>query len=168
MITLSLIAAMSKNRVIGRDNRLPWRLPRDLLRFKALTLGKPILMGRRTHESIGRPLPGRHNLVLSQRPDLVAPGCTIVRSLEEALAQVAPASELFIIGGASLYAQAAPLCERLYLTRVEAEVEGDTFFPEVDLDAFHLLKSESHDPDETHIYPYTFVELLRRPKVVLP
>lgn len=129
---ISIIAAVARNGVIGRDNAMPWHLPDDLKRFRALTTGHPIIMGRRTHESLGRPLPERRNIVISRDPAFVAPGCEAMPALDAALAACAGASEVFIIGGAQLYAAALPLADRLQLTEIEADFEGDTRFPPFD------------------------------------
>ncbi len=161
---LSLIAALADNGVIGRDNGLPWRLPADLRHFKALTMGKPILMGRRTCESIGRPLPGRHNIVLSRDPAFRAEGCTVVRSVDEALAAAAGSDELMVIGGAQLYALLLDRADRLYLTLVHAEVEGDARFPEFDRDAWREIGREDFAADENNEYDYSFVVLERMPR----
>jgi dihydrofolate reductase len=130
-VIVSLIAAMARNRVIGRGNGLPWHLPADLRRFRDLTLGHTIVMGRKTYESIGAPLPGRRIIVITRQERYAPPGCLVAHSLEEALASADGEDELFICGGGELYAEALPLAERLYLTVVELEVEGDTFFPEI-------------------------------------
>ena len=127
---VSLIVAMDRNRLIGAGNRMPWHLPADLRHFRDLTLGKPVVMGRKTFESIGKPLPGRRNLVVSRNSAFTAPGCEVVHSLDAALAACAEAAEVMIIGGATIYAQAMPLAGRLYLTTIEHEFEGDTYFPE--------------------------------------
>lgn len=128
---LSLIAALAANGVIGAGNALPWRLPEDLKRFKALTLGHPVIMGRKTFESIGRPLPGRRNIVLSRRPEYFAAGCIVAHDLESALAAAGDADELFVIGGGELYREALPLADRIYLTIVHGEAQGDVLFPEL-------------------------------------
>lgn len=160
-MTLCMIVAVSENGVIGRGNDLPWRLPDDLKRFKALTLGHPMVMGRRTYESIGRPLPGRTSVVLTRNPDFAAEGVTVVRSWEEALAACAGAERAFVIGGASLYRRALDECERIYLTRVHAQVEGDTRFPDGALDRFRLVRGERHPADARHPYPFTFQDYER-------
>ncbi|MFY0580643.1 dihydrofolate reductase [Cystobacter fuscus] len=129
---LSAIVAMASNRCIGRDNTLPWRLPADLQRFKRLTLGHTLLMGRKTYESIGRPLPGRTMLVVTRQHGWAPEGIEVAHSLEEALAR-ARGDEIFLAGGAQLYEQAMDRVRRLYLTRIDREYEGDTFFPDVDL-----------------------------------
>lgn len=153
---LALIAALARNRVIGRDNRLPWRLPADLRFFKQTTMGKPLLMGRRTWESIGRPLPGRRMMVLSRDPNYQAPGCTVARSLDEALDVAGAVPEIMVIGGASLYEQTLPLAEHLYLTRVEADLPGDTWFPEWNEWDWRLVWEAAHPADTEHAWPYRF------------
>lgn len=152
----ALIAALARNRVIGRDNRLPWRLPADLRFFKQTTMGKPLLMGRRTWESIGRPLPGRRMIVLSRDPGYQAPGGAVARSLDEALDLAGAVSEIMVIGGAILYQQTLPQAERLYLTRVEADVPGDAWFPEWNEWNWRLVWEEAHPADMDHAWPYRF------------
>ena len=159
---ISLIVAMAQNGVIGRDNTLPWRLPEDLKRFKAFTLGKPVLMGRKTFESIGRPLPGRTNLVLTRDRGWHAGGVTVVHSVEEALAQAADSAELIAIGGAEIYRLLLPFARRIYLTHVHADVPGDTFFPAFDPSQWDDIECSTHPADERHAYPVTFVTLERR------
>ena len=133
---LSLLVAVARNGVIGRNNDLPWHLPEDLKRFKALTLGYPVVMGRRTYESIiertGRPLPGRDNIVVTRRTGYAAPGCRVAHSLEEALAAASGAKKIFVIGGADIFALALPLANRLDVTEIDAVVEGDVVFPAYD------------------------------------
>lgn len=141
---VSVIAALARNRVIGIENRLPWRLPEDLAHFKALTLGHPILMGRKTFESLGRPLPGRANIVITRNPDYRPDGCRVADSIPAALALCGDADEVFFIGGAELYAQVIPLADRLYLTEVGIEAGGDAWFPEYDRAAFKEVARESH------------------------
>jgi dihydrofolate reductase len=152
---------MARNRVIGRGGGLPWHLPDDLKHFKALTMSKPILMGRRTCESIGRALPGRDNLVLTRERTWGAPGVTAVHSLEEALLRAASASELMVIGGAEIYRLTLPLAQRIYLTEVLAEVEGDTFFPALQRSEWRELQSSTHPADARHAYGMRFVTLVR-------
>lgn len=153
---------MAKNGVIGRGNAMPWHLPADLKRFKALTLGKPILMGRKTHESIGRALPGRDNLVLTHARDWRAEGVTAVHSVHEALQRAAPSAELAVIGGAQVYRLTLPLATRIYLTQVLADVDGDTFFPQFSLDEWREVECSEHAADERHAYTMKFVTLERR------
>ncbi|MCH1920219.1 type 3 dihydrofolate reductase [Shewanella sp. A3A] len=138
---IAMIAAMAHNRVIGKDNQMPWHLPEDLRHFKAMTLGKPIIMGRRTFESIGRPLPGRVNIVISRQTDYHADGITLVSSLNDALLAAGEVEEVVIIGGGQLYREALPLAQRLYITEIDLAVEGDTTFPEWD-DGTWTLESE--------------------------
>jgi dihydrofolate reductase len=153
---LALIVALARNRVIGRDNRLPWHLPADLRFFKRTTMGKPLLMGRRTWESIGRPLPGRRMIVLSRDPAYQTPGCAVARSLDEALEVAGAVPEIMVIGGASLYAQTLPLAERLYLTCVDADVPGDAWFPEWDERDWRRVWEEPHLADNEHAWPCRF------------
>ena len=129
---ISLLAAVARNRVIGSNNALPWRLPEDLRRFKALTLGHPVIMGRKTHESVGRPLPGRTNIVVTRDANFVAPGCTVVQSPAAALAACKDADEAFVIGGAELYRALFDDADRMYLTEINSDVPGDVLFPEFD------------------------------------
>jgi dihydrofolate reductase len=158
---LVLLAAVASNGVIGRDGALPWHLPDDLRRFKGLTLGKPVLMGRRTAESIGRPLPGRRNLVLTSRPDPPVAGMESVASLGEALARCAQAPELCVIGGAGLYRLALPLADALELTLVHADIPGDVCFPEIDPMAWRVAVRSEHPTDERHAWPLSFVRYER-------
>lgn len=159
---LSLIVAMAQNGVIGRDNALPWHLRQDLRRFKAQTLGKPILMGRKTFESIGRPLPERTNFVLTRDRGWSAAGVTVAHSVEEALARAAGSEELVAIGGAEVYRLVLPFARRIYLTHVHADVPGDTYFPEFDATQWADVECRMHPADERHAYPVTFVTLERR------
>ncbi len=156
------MAAVARNGVIGRDHALPWRLPRDLRRFKSLTLGKPILMGRRTFESIGRALPGRKNLVLTRDRGWTAPGVTVVHSLGEALEHSRSCEELVVIGGAEIFRLALPLARRIHLTEIDADVPGDTHFPDFDRTRWAEVDRSPHPVDQDHAYPVTFVTLERR------
>jgi len=156
------MVAMAQNGVIGRDNSLPWRLPEDLKRFRAFTLGKPILMGRKTFESIGRPLPGRTNLVLTRDRSWSAPGVIVVHSVEDALAHASSSNELVVIGGAEIYRLVLPFARRIYLTHVHADVPGDITFPEFDSTQWADVECSSQPADEEHAYPLTFVTLERR------
>jgi dihydrofolate reductase len=158
---ISLIAALDRNRLIGADGRLPWHLPADLARFKRLTLGKPVLMGRRTFESIGRALPGRHNIVVSGDPGFIAEGCTVVHGLDAGFLAAGSAPELMVIGGASIYAQGLSRAERMYLTLVDAELEGDVFFPTWPPDEWRETGRETHAADGGNEYGYSFVTLER-------
>ena len=160
---LSVIAAMARNRVIGRDNQLPWHLPADLQHFKATTLGKPMIMGRNTWESLPGLLPGRPHIVVSRDPGYRAEGARVAHSLEQAIELAAElGDEVMLIGGAKLYAQALPLADRLYLTEVDAEVDGDAWFPAFDPADWTLLSREDHPADERNSYPYRFFSYQRR------
>ncbi|EKP0310421.1 MULTISPECIES: type 3 dihydrofolate reductase [Aeromonas] len=161
---ISMIAAMAHDRVIGKDNQMPWHLPADLAHFKRVTLGKPVLMGRKTFESIGRPLPGRRNLVISRNPDYQAEGIEVVGSVEAALALLAGSSveELMVIGGGHLYAEMLPSADCLYLTRIDLAVEGDTRFPAFDDGQWQRIECESHPADEKNPHPYSFETWQRR------
>jgi dihydrofolate reductase len=154
---ISLVAALAANRVIGDRGRLPWHLPADLRRFKAITLGNAVLMGRRTWDSIGRPLPGRRNIVLSRDPAFAPPGAVVVRDLESALTQAG--GEVLAIGGAELYAQLLPRAQRLYLTLVHARFEGDALFPELDWSAWTVASREDHAADAKNPFAYSFLVL---------
>jgi len=159
---ISLIVALARNRVIGRDNQLPWRLSADLQHFKRLTMGKPIVMGRKTCESIGKPLPGRTNIVVTRNSSFSAEGCRVVHSIDEALVAAGGADEVMIMGGENLYSQLLPRADRLYLTEVQAEVSGDAWFPELDQTQWQELERESHRADENNEFDYDFVVLARR------
>jgi dihydrofolate reductase len=152
---LSLIAAVAANGVIGSDNALPWRLPEDLKRFKALTLGHPVIMGRRTFESIGRPLPGRRNIVVTRNPDYRAEGCETRNTLEAALVACQGGSdEIFVVGGAQIYAEALPLAQRLYLTEIRRTFEGDARFPDWDRTAWKETAREAHRTEDGLEYEF--------------
>ncbi|MGY1459699.1 MULTISPECIES: dihydrofolate reductase [unclassified Luteimonas] len=157
-----MVAAVDRRLAIGRDNDLPWRLPDDLARFKALTLGKPVLMGRRTAESLGRALPKRRNLVLTRSGRVPFPGMEAVSSLDQACALAAAAGELCVIGGAEVYALALPRASVLQLTHVDTTVDGaDAFFPGVPRDGWRRVSSEHHPADERHAFAFEFVEYRR-------
>jgi len=158
---VTLVAAIAENGVIGHGNRLPWHLPADLKRFKALTMDKPILMGRKTFEAISKPLPGRRNLVLSRSADFRAPGVETVGSVEAALAICADAPELMVIGGAEVYRLFLPLVRRIYLTRVHAPIVGDTRFPNCDWNEWRKVDRSTHPVDGKHAYAMTFLTLER-------
>jgi dihydrofolate reductase len=155
---LSLLVAVAENNVIGRDGGLPWHLSADLKRFKQLTMGHPIVMGRRTFESLGRVLPGRTSIVVSRQPQLALPvGVLLAGSLATALELVAKEAEVFIIGGAELYATALPIADRIYLTRVHANIKGDTYFPPVDWSQWRCVAEEACAADEKNAYDFTFL-----------
>lgn len=166
---LALIWAMARNRVIGRGNALPWRLPADLAHFKALTSGHPVLMGRKTFLSLGRPLPNRTNVVVTRDSGFAPPGCVVANSLEQALklgrrhcTDAHPT--LFVIGGENLYAQTLPLADRMYITLVDADVEGDAWFPEFDWREWEEIARRDQPADDRNQYGCTFITLDRRPK----
>jgi dihydrofolate reductase len=158
---IALIVAMSSNRVIGVDNRIPWHLSADLKRFRRITWGKPILMGRRTHESIGKPLPGRQNIILTTDSDYRAEGCCVVHSADEALAITSDAPEIMVIGGAALYETFLPLTQRLYLTLIHQEFPGDTYFPDIDWAEWQETGRETVTADESSL-DYSFIDCERR------
>ena len=158
----SLVVAKARNGVIGRDNRLPWRLPADLAYFKRVTMGHPVIMGRRTWESIGRPLPGRLNIVVSRNRGYRADGATVVGSLDEAWRAAGDAEEACVIGGTSLFAEALPQADRIHLTEVEAEVAGDTWFPEFDRSQWTEREVARQAIDERHELAFRILVLERR------
>ena len=151
---LSIIVAVTRNGIIGRDGSMPWHLPDELRYFKKITWGKPIVMGRKTHQSIGKALPGRDNIVITTNPEFDAPGCQVVNSFEQALAATADADEVMIIGGSSLFEEAMPRAERLYLTLIDADLDGDVRFPDWQPDDWQLVQSEQHPADNLHDYPF--------------
>jgi dihydrofolate reductase len=169
---ISLIVAMSENGLIGTDKGLPWHLPADLKRFKTLTWGKPIIMGRKTHELIGRSLPGRLNIVVTRQPGYMAEGCTVVHSLEQGLATARRAGdvgspvdepEIVIVGGAQIYSEALPLCQRIYLTVVDGEFSGETYFPgELSPAEWETVHEERIAPDAKNLHEHRFCVLERR------
>ena len=160
-MSLSIVVAVAENGVIGSANALPWRLPDDLRRFKELTWGRPIVMGRKTYDSIGRPLPGRANIVVSRQAGLSIPGCVVVGSIDEALAAAGDAPEVALIGGAQLYRAALPSVSTIHLTRVHADVPGDTFFPELDPMQWRETVAGAHPADDRHAHAFTYLTLER-------
>jgi len=171
--SITIVAAMAENHVIGRDGAMPWHLPADLARFRALTMGKPIIMGRLTHDSLGRVLKGRHNIVLSRQrgfraPDFQSRNLTLVHSLEEALGKArevaaSDANEIAVIGGASIYEQALPITDRIHLTVVRASIDGDVRFPVLDPGAWREVAREERGADERNEYDLSFIELVKQP-----
>lgn len=159
---VSIIAAMDRNRLIGSNNQLPWHLPADLAHFKQVTMGKPIIMGRKTYESIGRPLPGRTNIVLTHSPDFHAEGVVTANTLQQALDYASVEDEVMIIGGSTIYELALPGADRLYLTYVESDCEGDAWFPEFDIERWRIVASEQHAADEKNSSDYRFVTYDRK------
>ena len=162
---VSLVVAMAENRVIGRNNQLPWYLPEDLKYFKRVTMGKPIIMGRKTFESIGKPLPGRTNIVITRNTDYQAEGIKVVHTLEEAvelcesIGMIDDTNEAMVIGGAEIYRQSLAIADRLYLTKVHAEVEGDAYFTEFPEEEWKELGRESYKAEGPNPYDYSFVVL---------
>lgn len=171
MTTVSLIVAMANDRVIGVDNTLPWRLSADLKRFKAITMGKPIIMGRKTWDSIGRPLPGRLNIVISRNAGYPAEGAEVVTSLEQAIerAKQEQADEIMIMGGANIYGQALPIVNKMYLTHIDLKIDGDAWFPEYNSEQWQTVHEEVHEQDAIELadgtvqpaLEYRFVDLQR-------
>jgi dihydrofolate reductase len=161
MTRLSLIVAMDENRLIGNDNQLPWRLPADLAFFKRTTMGKPIIMGRKTFDSIGRPLPGRRNIVITRDTEFSAEGCEVVHSIEAALAGCSDHDELMLIGGATLYEQTLDQVSCMYVTRIHHSFSGDTWFPEFDVRHWKISEQQDFDPDQSNSFAYSFVKYVR-------
>lgn len=154
-MSISFIFAMDRNRAIGINNKLPWHLPADLKFFKTVTMGHPILMGRKTYDSIGKPLPGRRNVILTQNVQFHAEGCEIVHSVEEAVEQFRD-EELFVIGGAEIFRLMASEADRMYITSIDYEFEADTYFSEMDMSAWTLISSEQGEQNEKNPYVYHF------------
>jgi dihydrofolate reductase len=163
---ISILVAMAKNRVIGRNNALPWQLPPDLKRFKELTMGHHIVMGRKTYESIGRPLPGRTSVIITRQPDYQVPGAIVVASIDQALKICSAGKEvdqeIFVIGGAQIYRQSLGLCQRIYITEIQQEFDGDTLFPELNQQVWREISREKHRLNDDDGLEYHFVVLDRR------
>jgi len=159
---LSIIVAVDENNVIGKDNSLIWKLPRDMKHFKETTTGHYIIMGRKTFESNGRPLPNRTNVIITRDKNYQAEGCVVVHSLEDAMKEAKNDSESFIIGGGVIYELAMPLVDRIYLTQIHHSFEGDTFFPEVNMEEWAVSEKRDFEPDEKNKYPFTILTLDRR------
>lgn len=159
---ISIIVAIARNGVIGAGNSLIWHISEDLRRFKAITIGHPVVMGRKTYESIGRPLPNRTNVVITRQSDFKAEGCIVVHSLQEAIQRFAENEEVFIIGGGQIYAEALPLAKRIYLTEVDADYEGDTYFPQWDRSSWQLIEQEHFPHGEKFTQPFAFLTYERR------
>lgn len=158
---ISLIAAMANDHSIGKENRMPWHLPADLKHFKKITLNKPVIMGRRTFESLGKALPERTNIVVTQQEDFIAPNCVIVHSLHDAIKAAGHADEIMIIGGGQLYQEAIKIADRMYLTFIDLNTQGDTFFPKWDERQWQEISREAHQKDALNLYDYAFVVLER-------
>jgi dihydrofolate reductase len=163
---ISILVAMAKNRVIGRNNALPWQLPPDLKRFKELTMGHHIVMGRKTYESIGRPLPGRTSVIITRQPDYQVPGAIVVASIDQALKVCSAGKEvdqeIFVIGGAQIYRQSLGLCQRIYITEIQQEFDGDTLFPELNQQVWREISREKYRLNDDDGLEYHFVVLDRR------
>ena len=155
---ISIVAAMAKNRVIGKNNKMPWHLPADLKHFKTVTMSKPIVMGRKTFESIGRPLPGRENVIISKNKDYFADGCIVVHSIEDALTLLAEYEEIMIIGGGFLYSQMIDKADKLYLTFIDLEIDGDTQFPEFENLNLTETQSVKFQKDDKNPCDYQFID----------
>lgn len=153
---LTFVWAMGKNRVIGANNQLPWRLPADLAYFKRVTLGKTVLMGRKTYESIGKPLPQRRNVILTRSMDFEAHGCDVIHTLDE-VSSLAAHEEVMVIGGAEIFRQLLPLADRLHVTEIGESFEGDVFFPEFSLEDWKIVERTQGIQDEKNIYPHEFI-----------
>ncbi|PHS72343.1 MAG: dihydrofolate reductase [Cycloclasticus sp.] len=158
---ISMIVAMGENNAIGKDNELLWHLPEDFKHFKSVTMGKPILMGRKTYQSIGMPLPGRKNIVVTRDKGFFVEGVTIVDSIEEALEVSRQYDEVMVIGGASFYDQMLPLADKLYVTRVHKSFEADAFFPAINMEEWQVLERTEHAVDDKHAYSFSFVNYER-------
>ncbi|MDH3888568.1 MAG: type 3 dihydrofolate reductase [Gammaproteobacteria bacterium] len=158
---ISIVVAMDANGVIGRGNELPWHLPADLQYFKKTTMGKPILMGRKTHESIGRPLPGRTNIVITRDSGYQAKGCVVVNSIDAAMQAAGEQDEIMVIGGAEFYRQVLAHTSTIYLTRIHASVDGDTVFPELNATDWREVERSDQSADEKNPYDYSFIRLER-------
>ncbi|HIG64052.1 MAG TPA: type 3 dihydrofolate reductase [Methyloprofundus sp.] len=154
---LSLIVAMASNRTIGLDNKMPWHLSADLKKFKKITMGKPIIMGRKTFESIGRPLPGRQNIIISRNSDYQQPGCLVFNDLDSALTSYADMEEVFVIGGATLYKTTLARADRLYITEIQQEFSGDTWFPEINQEQWQVVAREDINNDSSVNFCYRFM-----------
>ena len=155
---ISLIAALGRNRVIGKDNSLPWKLPADMKRFKELTTGKPVVVGRKTFESIGKALPNRKNIILTRDKDFKANGCIVVYSVDEALRACKEDNELMVIGGEQIFRQFLPIANKMYLTIISGDFDGDAHFPKYKKEEWKALKREEHKNEQ---YKFVFVELVR-------
>ena len=158
---LSLIVAVAKGNVIGGDNKLLWHLPADLKHFKNVTMDHTIIMGRKTFESIGKPLPGRKNIVVTRQDDYQANGCTVVNNLQEAINSCEKEEEAFIIGGAEIFRQSIPAADKIYLTRIDHAFDGDVFFPNLNFSEWKLVKYVKYHADEKNKYEYSFAEYER-------
>ncbi|MHC4221836.1 MAG: dihydrofolate reductase [Planctomycetota bacterium] len=158
---LSLVTAMDSNRLIGQNNSLPWHLPADLAFFKATTMGKPIIMGRKTYTSIGKALPGRQNIVVTRDSSFDAPDCKVANSIDAAISLTADSEEVMLIGGASLYEQTLDRADVIYLTLIHHQFTGDTWFPQIDTKLWKLVSRDDFNADDKNPYPYSFIKYVR-------
>jgi dihydrofolate reductase len=161
-VRIALVVAMARNGVIGRDNALPWRLPDEMAHFRRVTMGKPVVMGRRTWESLRKPLAGRANIVVTHQQGYRADGALVVHSFAQALEAAGDAEEICVIGGSTLYGEVLPLADMIYLTEVDADVEGDTRFPHFERREWEETGIARHEADDRHAYPFRIIELRRR------
>jgi dihydrofolate reductase len=159
---ISFVVAMGKNKVIGKNNSLPWNMPADMKHFKDLTMGKPIIMGRKTFESIGKALPNRTNIIITRDPEYKAEDCVVVHSVDQAIGAAGNAEEVMVIGGSQIYKEFLPKVNRMYLTIVEADFEGDVSFPEYDIKEWKEVAYEEHEKDAENAYDYVFITLERK------
>jgi dihydrofolate reductase len=159
-MTTSIVVAISQNHAIGKDNKLLWYLPNDLKHFKTITSGHTVIMGRKTYDSVGKPLPNRRNIIITRQP-IVIEGCEVVNSIDAALALCRNEAEVFIVGGAEIYKQAMQLTDRIYLTIVHKEFDGDSYFPEIKATEWKETEREDYQPDEKNNLPYSFITLER-------
>ncbi len=159
---ISIIAAIGKNNVIGSEGKLPWRMKADMKRFVSLTKGKTVVMGRKTYESIGKPLKDRTNIILTRNSEFTADGCTVVNSVDEVFEVVGDRSEIMVIGGASIYKQFLHRANKMYLTIIDHNFDGDVFFPDFDTDQWNEIEREAHNKDSENPYDYAFVTLERK------
>ena len=160
-MTVSIVVAISQNHAIGKDNKLLWYLPNDLKHFKTITTGHTVIMGRKTYESVGKPLPNRRNIIIT-RQNITIEGCEVVSSIEAALALCADEAEVFIVGGAEIYRQSLHLTDRIYLTIVHKEFDGDSYFPEIEANVWKETAREDHEPDIKNSLPYSFITFERQ------
>ena len=159
---ISFVVAMSKNRVIGKDNSIPWNMPADFKHMRELTIGKPLIMGRKTHESIGKPLPNRTNIILTRDKNYKSEGCTVVHSVEDALNAAEGAKEAIIFGGEDIYKLFLSKADKMYLTIIDAEIDGDTYFPEFKLANWEEIYHIHHPKDDRHTHDFSFVTLEKK------
>lgn len=160
---IAIVVAVAENNVIGKDNQLIWHLPADLKHFKHITMGHPMLMGRKTYESIGKPLPGRTTIIITRQPDFEAEGCMVVNSVKEAISKAKQLDEqAYIIGGAEIYRQVLDVTDTIYLTRIHHSFDGDTFFPEIKEEEWQTISEAHHEPNEKNKYSYSFIKFERK------